>query len=423
MKVNINQRSDYFILSRNFFLKTTFFLKQPAIRIDTINYHLLHKKYSSKELCMINKAYFYAAGLFLTTLSYAGNLNFNLNNKASHSIVDNTDVSSSLPSPVSTDESDAAYKQYVCVYGDFLYWQPVISDTYWGVKELSSNSATEYFFGFDWDVGFRVGIQGTFNWEDLVFDLNWTRFHTTSTTTHQDSSLFSAPYGAYPRYSLYQLPYNNFSYGNPWKITASYNVKFDQIDFTASKLLFFGKRFCVAPMGGVRGLIVDYALDTHRYSTNYGLPLSTPDGPQDSSNISVRDKMRSIGLLAGLNTKFNLGCGFGFLFGGDFYIGYGPDKDISFSSNQTFAGAVEASHSYTTSTHKIRTMFDIMTGFDWNKNFLDNHLGLLLAVGYEFHYLEGSPVYVYPMANVEDYLEPSKYTAFQGLIVRAGLSF
>ncbi len=62
---------------------------------------------------MINKAYFYAVGLMFTTLSYAGNLNFNLNNKASHSIVDNTDVSSSLPPPVSTDGSNDAYKQYV----------------------------------------------------------------------------------------------------------------------------------------------------------------------------------------------------------------------------------------------------------------------------------------------------------------------
>jgi hypothetical protein len=322
------------------------------------------------------------------------------------------------------------YHQHYSVYGDFLYWQPMVNDSYWGIGNLAPNgsggsSHNESRFRFDWDAGFRIGAAFKTTWEDITFDLNWTRFHTTSTNSKENQTLFTEPDGSFPRFSLYALPYADFSFGRPWKIQAIYKLDFDQIDFTFKRAIDFSKNFTLSPFGGARGVIAHYSLNSTRYSTAYGGNPASVNGPFNNSTVNANDNMKSIGLLAGLNANLLLGYGFGFYFGGDFFVGYGTDKADTTSSDVFLELTQNVQSISQNTTNSIKTMFDLSTGFSWNRNFFKNRMNLLFSAGYEFHVLNQSPLFLYDSFSTDPaYVnEASKTTAFQGLTIRGGIGF
>jgi len=339
-------------------------------------------------------------------------------------ISDSDSPDTTAPEPAPQNAPEKPYRQHYSLYGDFLYWQPFINDSYWGYKSQSSTSNKEYRFQFDWDMGFRVGAAFKTTWENLTIDGNWTNFHTSSTNSHEDASLFGAATGSFPKYNLYTRPYSAFTFGNAWKVKSKYKVYFDQFDLTFKRAIGLSKNFTLSPFAGVRALATRYSLDATSYTTYFGTNLSTPNGSLDNHTLNVSDKMKSIGLLGGLNANLQFGYGFGFYFGGDFFIGYGYDK-IKTHSKNNFAGVVIANNSLSQNTYSIRTMFDLSTGFSWDHNFAKNRLNLLFSAGYEFHMLNDSPVLLYNGSGSDPsyYNEPAKSTAFQGLTARFGLGF
>jgi hypothetical protein len=313
--------------------------------------------------------------------------------------------------------SKKSVTQHFDVYGDFLYWQPLVSNAYWGEK-LSNNSTNiqQFRFAFNWDSGFRIGAQFNASWENISVDANWTRFHTSSTNTQSNIAVFSNINT--PNFDLYALPGADYSYGDPWQIQATFNLQFDQGDFTFKKPLNFSKNFTLSPFGGLRGIVVDYTLNSVRNSIKYGGGSTTPLGPFNTSVLNVKDKMKSIGLLGGLNGNLMLGAGFSLYFGGDFFVGYGTDQ-ASNNSLALFQGIASNSTSLTQQTvGSIKTMFDLSTGLTWNRNFANDRANLFFGAGYEFHALNNAPLFLYSGAN-----EAMKTTAFQGLTIRGALGF
>ena len=98
------------------------------------------------------------------------------------------------------------------------------------------------------------------------------------------------------------------------------------------------------------------------------------------------------------------------------------------ASSDIFQGVTQNMNYITqNTTDSIKTMFDLSTGFSWNRNFFKRRMNLLFSAGYEFHVLNQSPLFVYDgFRNNNDTLnegaayvnEPSKTTAFQSLTLR-----
>ena len=353
-------------------------------------------------------------------------------------------VAQTQPKPA--PKKNAQSMNHFMVYGDFLYWQPFVTDATWTGNTIESNGdiaqdpnnvVKDYGFSFSWDYGFRAGLCFKTTWENLKFDAVWTRFHTQSKNSHQDSSLQTSTDSALG-FSMYNSIYANslnnnsvLSNGANWKANASYKIRYDQFDLMAQKIIMETKMFDLMPVLGVRGLVMNHTFKRKMINAYYG---SSPATSTDYDFISSRKKNNSyaVGLVAGLNNRLKFGKGFGMSFLGDLFIGYGKSNAITDDYYSAEAPSVpsmlgaEISSPYTEISQNgsgAKFMTDVMVNLDWMKSFGNNSLDLLLSVGYEFHYIFGSPFFINTNAWYLGDSSLSQNMGFQGLTVRAGLGF
>lgn len=338
------------------------------------------------------------------------------------------------PKPIQHD----AMNHYM-IYGDFLYWQPFCNDLTWGnlTQNPSQGSYTEqYRFSFDWDVGFRVGLQFKTTWQDITFDGNWTSFENTSKSKKQNKNILASSttslmnYGLQgDSYSIFQQNQSPPGYTFPlgWKISSSYTVDFNQFDFLIKKSCNISEKFKLKPLVGVRGLVLNHYFTTQSFTNSYNNVFTTI-APFDYSEIKQTNNSNAIGLILGVDNHLIFGKGFGMFFNGDFFIGYG--KDNSYFWNFYNEGGTKSSPEYIfQKSNSMKSMLDVAAGLSWERGLFKNAIELLISVGYEFHYIFQNPTFIYGNAGYQgvpqstSYQDTSKSFGFQGLMVRGGFGF
>lgn len=315
-------------------------------------------------------------------------------------------------------------------YGDMLYWKASDSSTHWGLKIDTTNSpfVTEdkYAFTFDWDFGFRLGFDYLTPWNELLLDLNWTRFYTRSTNVHQDLSIlanFTSIQSNAVKFYLNLMSSSLTLAGNPYKITADYSIHWDQVDFNIKKKLPLAKRFVLTPFGGIRFLASRFALNL-AYYTDYWGTTEVSQPPTNFSTMNLKNTFLAIGILGGFQGDLDLGRGFGLFFMGNGFIGSASGKASNEGNAYTASTTPTASRLIHMPRNTIlKTMIDISAGIDWQKSFYKERIALMLMAAYELHVLFSSPDFVYDSNFNNSTTDPSTNFQLQGMTIRAGLQF
>jgi hypothetical protein len=311
------------------------------------------------------------------------------------------------------------------VYGDYLYWQPFVTDSNWVSARTNTNDElpgdlTEYGFNFSWSSGFRVGLKLMTRWQDLVLDANWTQFYSKNTNTVKNSNWQNLDDSSDLGYLFPNANfYDGYFDGIFWQGKGNYKINYNQFDLLFKKINYETKMYHLIPFMGVRGLVINQSLYTLGISSYYGdLPATSAN--YDFYTLLQRNNTYAVGLVGGLANRLEFGKGFGFDFAADLYIGYGANNVYNTTSQSI--SSVLSSTNLNQNTNSAKFMTDITAGFDWTKSFYNNQLDLTIGLGYEFHYIFGGTKFsndldIYYGSNT------SRNLGFQGLVVRGGIGY
>ena len=258
----------------------------------------------------------------------------------------------------------------VKAYGDFLYWTAQMDGLDLALKISptidSANTSKVVRQDFQWDPAFRVGLGYYVKWRDWDFKLEWTRFRTSSSAfaSADDNNLYPL-WGRVGNSSTLTLS----------DISGFWDLHYDTLDLLFHPGFFRYQYFSIQPTFGLRGAWIDWD-----YTINQMFLES--DGTFLTQNLPYKNHFKSIGFVAGLNTKWFVAWGLHLYANALTSVLYGEFDIDQPSEISTFNSTVN------TSAHeeywRIRSNLHLMMGLGWDKLFLNNTMRLNIHVGYEF---------------------------------------
>jgi len=323
------------------------------------------------------------------------------------------------------------------VFGDYLYWKPYLSNTPWilltnneqnlpvPADGVQQQTYTNLPFTFSGASGFRLGLGNRMEWHKLGFDVEWTRFHTTSQETTSNNALEDG------------LANNN---SNPKAITgiwaatrsvadgvafyarANGTLKLDQIDFLFSTMHNPVSWFQVTPGAGIRVFLSSFNLDVMIEKNRWGTTNVVSEPPYNTEFEDVIQDFDSVGALFSMKSMFDIGWGVSSF--ADFALGLvaGNLKNTSNSQRVELGASTFDTMIENKTTIKTILDFDLGLQYEWIND--AKNWGFFLQAAYEVHYM---PNFLQPLllrntafTRVIDYRSD---LTFQGLRARAGVTF
>lgn len=258
----------------------------------------------------------------------------------------------------------------VKAYGDFLYWTAQMDGLDLALELTpfvnNTNNSKVIRQGFQWDPAFRVGLGYYVKWSDWDFNLEWTRFRTTSTAVASagDNTLYPL-WGRVGNSSTRQLS----------NISGHWDLHYDTLDLLFHPGFFRYQYFSIQPTFGLRGVWIDWD-----YTINQ-MFLET-DGSFVTQNLPYENHYHAIGFVVGVNTKWFVAWGLHLYANAQASVLYGK-YDLEQPSE-----VASAQVTLDTSSHqdywRVRSNIHLMMGFAWEKLFANNTIRLNIHAGYEF---------------------------------------
>lgn len=239
---------------------------------------------------------------------------------------------------------------------------------------------------FNWDWGFRLGLGLNMDHDSWDLNLSWMRFYTdTSRSVHAAPGEFLLPLFANP------AGYRGSLFSSQPKLVerakSKWRLHLNELDLEVGRNFFVSKWLAVKPHAGFRTAWVrqnDHIL--------YRDIVINPNGGERFSKASTHMKCNywGLGLTAGVDTQWGLGCGFSLLanYAASTLYGY---FNLGHEEVGTFLGGGERvffnAHDF---YHVMRVLTDFMIGLRYDYVFGDcdfYHLGI--QAGWEHHLLFG----------------------------------
>ncbi|HSX03852.1 MAG TPA: Lpg1974 family pore-forming outer membrane protein [Rhabdochlamydiaceae bacterium] len=291
---------------------------------------------------------------------------------------------------------DTDIKTTFYVSGEALYWKTSETGLAY-VTKVANESATpsQQLEGgrtkhpsFDWHWGFRVGA-GYKMCHDL-WDIyaNWTRFHFAN-RDKTDLGPFRSPVAvSLPTLFPFWLPNAGAFTTLPEAVNsaeARWKVHLDVIDLELAREFFVTDWLTFRPHLGFRTAWINQKLDLE-YSA-FSSPVTT--STERAFSVDMKNNFWGIGIIAGLDTNWILGCGFSIYGNVAFSILDGHFKTTFDYSGQFFnAGGVgSARNIFEDKNHQNFATFvaDLAIGLDWRRNISCDRFYLGAWAGYEQH--------------------------------------
>lgn len=238
---------------------------------------------------------------------------------------------------------------------------------------------------FDWDFGFKVGIGYNTTCDGWDFGVNWTWYQGKANSKVEadtnDNTIMLAYLSNYGDVNTYPLATDAEAH---WKL------KLNLVDIELGREFWNSKRVALRPFIGLR-----YASIQQDYNVKYkGGSFSVRDTGglivlDDAQNdeIKMDNDFKGFGVRAGLNSVWNLGCGWGIY--GDLALSmvYGRfDIEVDEESRQAASPHAKTNFTeYENSFRASRYMSDLAIGIQWSSLFCDCQYGLTVALGWEHH--------------------------------------
>lgn len=327
------------------------------------------------------------------------------------------------PADFQSVENSPRKQAGVSFYGDFLYWNVYPANYAWSYTYDTAAGKEDYkIVNFNWDVGFRIGMNYKTCYEDLVLDLSWLSFHAKadqSTFMPQTLNSYTANAGVNPfMKGIYIQNIGKFYSGK-----ASVRFNLDQIDLIA-KIPFkiAERRFSLIPFGGARAVFFKSKMNGTFLANQVGIDgdaVYAPTSPQNYFLSNQKDNFWALGLVAGIKGLLSFNHGLSFFMGADAALVGGSDTYYTYEqATNGLTGQSYFPGKEQTSVKKFRPILDLETGLGWDRNFNDNRWAFGLKLAYEMHVYFDTPSLRY-YYNAP----PTVNTTYQGLTAGAFVRF
>ena len=258
----------------------------------------------------------------------------------------------------------------VYVTGSFIYFQPTQDNMEVGFEATTAGSATlpvagsVVNMGSSYKPGFKVGLGMNFDYDNWDAFAEYTRLHCT------ESASATAPTGG-ALYSYTHPPGDAGSTTSFSSLSDSWRLNMDLLDFQMARASYVGTKLTVRSHFGARAAWI-----TQRRST---------EGTELTATTTEHEKVTSwgLGLRAGMQSDWNLGCGFRFFGNGaaDLLFTQYQWSATSYDPVNSEIADLSASQS---DLNTVRPHADLEFGFGWGSYFDNNNWHVDFAAGYGF---------------------------------------
>jgi hypothetical protein len=223
---------------------------------------------------------------------------------------------------------------------------------------------------FDWDWGFRIGLDYSMPHDGWDLFAEWTHF----TTTANDST--TPPLGG-TLFPVWQSPESTtFISEELTQASERWRLRLNVIDLELGREFFVSKWLTLRPHMGLRNAWV-----RQRYHVDY-----TAAAVVTQDHIKMRNRFWGIGLRGGMDSQWGLGCGWSLygnlaiaLLRGNFRVDQTEVVEPSDLSTPIFKDRLQLTRATT----------DLEFGIRWDQVFMCEAFRMMLQVGWEHHMFFG----------------------------------
>ncbi len=283
---------------------------------------------------------------------------------------------------------------------ELLVWQAHTDDLEVGVLNSNATGHPSYasqftnasyqHMKFKWDAGVRLGVGYIFDHDCWDVYAAWTHFTGNASKDVVTSTSNTPSQTLFPTWSAAEVVLGTLAGdGNltATSLDSHWKLKLDLIDLELGREFFAGRHLAVRPHVGLRGGWIKQNFDI-QYAGLTGAAVTTAfTGTLD--DIEMKNDFKGIGVRTGLDTEWNVGCGFCFFGDAAISILYGR---YNISQQETvgddlFLAADTVILSTTDSFNDSKAITDLALGIRWcpDMSCWCTASRLLLSAGWEHH--------------------------------------
>jgi len=238
---------------------------------------------------------------------------------------------------------------------------------------------------FNWDWGFKIGLGYCTTCDGWDLGVTWT-WYRGKANDHIEAE-------ADDGHTLLPL-WSAFAPANIGPLFATdiethWKLQLNLIDLELGRNFWTSKYLALRPHVGIRIAYIKQDWDLEHKGGSWGQSPGTPFTAQVAytNEVCIENKFHGVGLRAGLNSEWNLGCGWA-IYGtsaasivyGRFSVDHEEDNFLALAPHSEVE-ILETDYSFRAS----RAMLDLALGVQWSSMFCDCQYGFTAMIGWEHH--------------------------------------
>lgn len=236
---------------------------------------------------------------------------------------------------------------------------------------------------FDWDFGFKVGVGYVTTCDSWDIGVLWTWYRGRANDHIEREREDNA--SLMPLWSGFASAAGSILFATD--IETHWKLQLNLIDIELGREFWTSKYLTLRPFVGLRIAFIDQDFEIRHKGGSWSAFGSVPAQIAYNDQVDLRNDFKGVGIRAGLNTVWNVGCGWG-IYGnlagsivyGRFYISH--DEDIrEATAPHDKISILDYDYSFRAS----RAMLDLGLGVQWHSMFCDCQYGFTFQIGYEQH--------------------------------------
>ena len=261
------------------------------------------------------------------------------------------------------------------VTGSFIYFQPTQDNMELGFSAvtatstaLGATSGSVINMGANYKPGFKVGLGMNFDYDNWDSYAEYTRLHCTeNASATNETGGYLLPYRVTASYVEGTATTDTFS-----SLSGNWRMNLDLLDFNLGRASYVGQKLTMRSHFGGRAAWI---------SQNYTVNRTTTSGVL--SNTQETSKSWGLGLRAGMESNWNLGCGFRFFGNGAADILYTQYQGSVYAEYATTPATI-ALQATQGSLNTVRPHAELEFGLGWGSYFDNNNWHVDFMAGYGF---------------------------------------
>ncbi|MDN3507282.1 MAG: Lpg1974 family pore-forming outer membrane protein [Simkaniaceae bacterium] len=236
---------------------------------------------------------------------------------------------------------------------------------------------------FKWDWGFKAGIGYCTTCDGWDIGVLWT-WYRGKANDHIEAEA-DDNHTLLPLWSAFAPAQGSVLYATD--IETNWKLQLNLIDIELGRNFWTSKYLAIRPFVGIRIAYIDQSFEIQHKGGSWSERTSTAAQPAFNNEVDIDNDFKGVGLRAGLNSTWNLGCGWA-IYGdlaasivyGRFSIDHEEENRLATSPHDK-TKVTEFDYSFRAS----RAILDLGLGLQWSTMFCDCQYGLTVALGWEHH--------------------------------------